>query len=127
MLDLNDSVVKLFFIDGGNGTWKCKNGVCLEGEISTFYRSNGGPYLFGIPLTNEIHLPQYPNTAIVPCERAMIAFDPERKIDAPPSNGPCYLLHIDSGVGQQLLLQRLNAVIQSLSVKLTQIHTLSQI
>ncbi|GER90874.1 hypothetical protein KDW_50360 [Dictyobacter vulcani] len=55
----------------------------FRGEISTFYRSNGGPYLFGIPLTNEIHLPQYPNTAIVPCERAMIAFDPERKIDAP--------------------------------------------
>ncbi|GCE30725.1 hypothetical protein KDA_62090 [Dictyobacter alpinus] len=127
MLDLNDLVVKLSFTNGGNGNWRCKNGVILLGEILTFYRNNGGPYLFGIPLANEIHLPQYPNTAIVPCERAIIAFDPDRKIDSPPANGPCYLLHIDSGVGQQLLLQRLNAVIQSLSAKLSQINSLSQI
>ncbi|WP_126556321.1 hypothetical protein [Dictyobacter kobayashii] len=127
MLDLNDPVVKLFFTDGGNGTWRCKNGVILLGANLTFYRCNGGPAIFGIPLTNEIRLPQYPNTAIVPCERAIIAFDPERKIDAPPINSPCYLLHIESGVGQQLLLQRSNALIQSLSTKLTQIHSLSQI
>lgn len=127
MLDLNDPVVRLFFTDGGNGTWKCKNGVILLGANLTFYRSNGGPSIFGLPLTNEIRLPQYPNTAIVPCERAIIAFDPERKIDAPPIHGPCYLLHIESGVGQQLLLQRSNALIHNLSAKLTQIHALSEI
>ncbi|GHO86270.1 N-acetylmuramoyl-L-alanine amidase [Dictyobacter formicarum] len=127
MLDLNDPVVRLFFTDGGNGTWKCKNGVMLQGAILIFYRSNGGPSIFGLPLANEIRLPQYPNTAIVPCERAIIAFDPERKIDAPPIHGPCYLLHIESGVGQQLLLQRSNALIHNLSAKLTQIHALSEI
>ncbi len=127
MLDLNDPIVSQYFIDGGNGTWKCKkNGVVLLGAILTFYRSNGGPALLGIPLSNELYLPQYPHTAIVPCERALIVYDPERKIDNPPLPGTCYLLHIDSGVGQELLLQHANPVIQNLTSKLNQIHTLSQ-
>jgi hypothetical protein len=104
MLNLDDPVVKRYFIDGGNGTWRCKNnGVILQDANLTFYRSKGGPALFGLPLSNEIYLSQYPNTAIVPCERVMLVFDPDRKIDHPPITGQCYLLHIDSGIGKQLL------------------------
>lgn len=106
MLDLNDPVVKMYFSDGGDGTWKCKNGVVLLGGNLTFYRSNGGPAILGLPLTNEIYPAQYAGTAIVICERVIMVYDPARKIDHPPIQGPCYLLHIDSGIGQELLFQR---------------------
>ncbi len=113
VLDLNNPLVKLYFRDGGNGTWKCTNGVVLLGANLTFYRSNGGPALFGLPLSNEIYLHEYPDTAIVPCERALIVYDPKRKIDNAPISGPCYLLHVDSGIGKTLLLQRSNAHVQN--------------
>jgi hypothetical protein len=71
--------------------------------------------------------PEYPNTAIVPCERALIVYDPGRRIDSAPMPGPCYLLHIDSGIGQRLILQKGNALIQNLTSKLTQINTLSKV
>lgn len=126
MLDLNDPVVQTYFADGGNGSWKCKkNGVILFGGNLTFYRSNNGLALFGLPLSNEIYLPQYPGTAIVPCERALIVYDPNRTIDNPPVDGPCYLLHIHGGIGQQLLLQQASTVIQALTQKIQQIHSLS--
>lgn len=126
MLDLTDPVVQTYFTDGGNGSWKCKkNGVILFGGNLAFYRSNGGPALFGLPLANEIYLPQYPGTAIVPCERALIVYDPGRKIDNPPIQGQCYLLHIDGGVGQQLLIQQASSTIQQLTEKIQQIHALS--
>ena len=128
MLDLTDDVVKMFFVDGGNGTWRCLNtGAILQGANLTFYRSFGGPGLLGLPLSNEVNLPQYAHTAIVPCERAVIIYDPERKIDNPPIAGPCYLMHIDSGPGQQLLLQNASPVLSTLNNRLQQIHTLSQL
>lgn len=106
MLELTDSVVQTYFTDGGNGSWKCKkNGVILFGGNLGFYRANNGLTLFGLPLSNEIYLPQYPGTAIVPCERVMIVWDPNKIIDNPPNSGPTYLLHIDGGIGQQLLMQ----------------------
>lgn len=103
VLDLNNPLVKMYFHDGGNGTWKCTNGVLLVGANLTFYRTYGGPAMFGLPLANEIYLHEYPNTAIVPCERALIVYDPGRKIDNAPMNGPCYLLHINSGIGQHMI------------------------
>jgi N-acetyl-anhydromuramyl-L-alanine amidase AmpD len=127
VLDLNDPLVSRYFKDGGNGTWKCTNGVVLLGANLTFYRSNGGPALFGLPVSNEIYPPEYPNTAIVPCERALIVYDPGRKIDSAPIPGPCYLLHIDSGIGQRLLLQKGNTTIQKLTSTLAQINTLSKV
>jgi hypothetical protein len=128
MLDLTDPVVARYFTDGGNGTWKCNNGVILLGGNLTFYRSNGGPALLGLPLANEIHLAQYPNTAIVPCERALIVYDPNRVIDHPPMDGPCYLLHINAGIGQQIvakaLTDPLNTQIAALQAQLKKIPSL---
>jgi len=126
MLDLNDPVVQMFFTDGGNGTWKCKkNGVILLGGNLNFYRSKGGPALFGLPLANEIYPSQYPGTAIVPCERVLIVYDPKRKIDNSSLSGPCYLLHLRGGIGEQLLMQNVNKTVQSLTDKINQIHSLS--
>ena len=98
----------------------------MGGNLS-FYRSHGGPGLFGLPVANEIYPAQYPGTAIVPCERVLIVYDPERKIDNPPVNGPVYLLHINGGIGQQLLMQQAGGTIQQLTDKIQQIHTLSAI
>lgn len=126
VLELTDPVVQMFFTDGGNGTWKCKqNGVILLGANLTFYRTHGGPALFGLPLSGEIYPAQYPNTAIVPCERALIVYDPDHKIDHPVIDGPCYLLHLEKGIGQQLLMQNANTTINALTNKINQIHTLS--
>ncbi|GCE12676.1 N-acetylmuramoyl-L-alanine amidase [Tengunoibacter tsumagoiensis] len=127
MLQLTDPSVQPFFSDGGNGAWKCKNGVVLLGANLTFYRTYGGPGLLGLPLSNEIYPPQHPNTAIVPCERAIIIYDPNRSVDNPPISGPCYLLHIDSGLGQQLLAQSTNTALQTYINKLNQINTLSKL
>lgn len=118
LLNLNDPVVKTFFTDAGHGAWRCRqNGVVLFGGNLQFYRSNGGPALLGLPLTNEIYLPQYQNTAIVMCERAIIVYDPGRKIDTPPTDSPCYLLHINGQLSQYLLQQYLH--INALSAKAT--------
>jgi N-acetyl-anhydromuramyl-L-alanine amidase AmpD len=127
MLELTDPQVAPFFSAGGDGSWLCNsNGVRLRGANLLFYRCYGGPRLFGIPLANEIYLPQYPNTAIVLCERAMLVYDPDRKIDTPMMSGQCYLLPITTVIGQQLLLQRSNSLIQSLTTKLNQIQMLSR-
>ncbi len=113
MLELTDALVAKYFKDGGNGTWKCVNGNVLQGANLTFYRSYGGPALFGLPLHNEFYPAQYSGTAIASCERGLITYDPSRKIDPCPMPGPCYLLHIDSGIGQQILLQNGLAVLQA--------------
>jgi N-acetylmuramoyl-L-alanine amidase len=138
----------IFFTDEGNNRWHCvpKN-VDLIGENLNFWRSNGG--LGGLPLTNEIYLTQYPGTAIVVCERWIQVYDPQRKIDNPPGAGVVYLLHLDSGIGQQMIAKALTDALQSqidtlkaqlavakaqpaptaqlatLQAKLQQIHTLS--
>jgi N-acetylmuramoyl-L-alanine amidase len=142
----------MFFTDSGNNRWHCgpKN-VDFIGENLNFWRSNNG--LGGLPLTNEIYLAQYPGTAIVVCERWIQVYDPiqngKRQIDNPPGAGVVYLLHLDSGVGQQMIAKALTDALQSqidtlkaqlavakapqaptaqlatLQAKLQQIHTLS--
>jgi len=127
VLDLSDPLVSRYFTDGGNGSWKCTNGVVLMGANLTFYRTYGGPALLGLPLSNEIYPPEYPKTAIVPCERVMIVYDPARLIDRSPMPGPCYLLHINSGIGQRMLLQSGNVTISKLTSTLAQINALSKV
>jgi N-acetyl-anhydromuramyl-L-alanine amidase AmpD len=126
VLDLNDPVVSRYFTDGGNGTWKCKkNGVVLLGRILIFYRSYGGPALLGLPLAGEDY--SQPDAAYVVCERAIIIYDPHRRYDNPPIEGPCYLIHIDGGLGKQILLQRDDNQTQTLTARLKQIHDISQL
>ncbi len=124
VLDLSDPLMAHYFEDLGNERWKCKpNGVILLGANREFYCRYGGVALFGLPLTNEIY-DALPNAAVVVCERAIICYEPARKNDNPPIAGPCYLLHLDSGIGQQLIAQplvkALQAQIQQLQQQLAQ-------
>jgi len=125
MLNLTDPTIAKYFEQGPTSTsWRCKsNGVVLQGANLTFFRTYGGIAMFGQPLTNEIYLAQYPNTAIVPCERVILCFDPNRKIDKPPIGGQVYLMHINNGIGQQMiakaLTDELNTQINNLNKELT--------
>jgi N-acetyl-anhydromuramyl-L-alanine amidase AmpD len=128
MLNLTDPVVKDYFVAGDNGTWRCKNnGVILQNANLTFYRTYGGPALLGLPLTNEYYPQAYPGTAIVPCERAILCYDPARKIDKPPIGGQVYLMHINNGIGQQIISQSpvndLNKQINNLKTQLSTANT----
>jgi hypothetical protein len=126
MLDLSDPVVSRYFSDGGNGAWKCKNnGVILHGGILTFYRSYGGPALLGLPTAGENY--SQAGAAYVVCERALIIYDPNRRYDNPPIEGPCYLIHLDSDLAKNILLQRDEDQVHALSQKMKQIHDLSQV
>lgn len=90
--------------------WHCtKTNVYIIGDNLDFYRRYEG--VFGLPLTNEIYLQQYPGTAIVCYERGVAAYDPKRKLDNPPGAGSVYLMHIDGGIGQQLIAKPLVAAL----------------
>jgi len=123
MLELTDPTVARYFHAGANGSWVCSNGVTLIGDNLKFYRSNNGLALLGLPLSNEIYPKNFPGTAIVPCERGIITYDPGRTIDNPLLTGHCYLLHIDKGPGLDLITSNatatLNNQIATLKVQVT--------
>lgn len=117
MLQLTDPMGRLF-TDSSNGNWICNaNKVRWGGDHLVFYRRHEG--VFGLPLTAEIRLAQYPQSSFVIYERAIACFDPGHKIDNPPGSGDVYLLHIDGGLGQQMvaksLLSALNTKIKTLT------------
>lgn len=118
MLQLSDPMGKYFTSNAAGDRWHCaKTGQDLAYALLNFYRQCNG--VFGLPITGELYLAQYPGTAIQVCERAIPVYDPDRKIDNPPGAGSCYLLHIDSGVGQQLIAKPLLVALQSQVVSLT--------
>jgi hypothetical protein len=105
MLELKD--LADWFVDGGNGAWKCKaNGVVLQGQILKFYRSNNGLVLFGLPVENERH--DIAGIIYTICERAIIVYDPKRVADSPPidKKSTCYTAHIESGAFLNRLWER---------------------
>lgn len=112
MLQLSDPIGKYFTANASGDRWHCtKTNQDIAYALLHFYRSYGG--VFGLPLTGEIYLQQYPKAAIQYMERAIVVFDPDRKIDNPPGAGDCYLLHIDSGIGQQAIAKPLLTAMQS--------------
>lgn len=111
MLQLSDPMGKYFTSNAAGDRWHCaKTGQDIAYALLNFYRQHNG--IFGLPITGEIYLAQYPGTAIEACERGIPVYDPERKFDNPPGAGDCYLLHIDSGVGQQLIAKPLLTSLQ---------------
>lgn len=119
MLQLSDPMGKYFIPNQAGDRWHCaKTGQDLAYALLAFYRQYGG--IFGLPISGEIYLQTYPNTAVQYCERALMAYDPGRKIDSPDGAGDCYLLHLDKGIGQQAVAKPLLAALQS------QIDTLVQ-
>ena len=114
MLSLTDPMGQ-HFVDAGNNRWHSKtSNVDLAYSHLDFYRKYEG--IFGVPLTNEIHLAQIAGTAIVVYERAIAIYDPlingKRRYDNPPGAGDVYLMHIDSGIGQQIVAKPLLVELQ---------------
>jgi hypothetical protein len=117
MLELTDPMGRLFS-DSTNSCWVCNaNKIRIGGDHLVFFRKHEG--IFGLPLTSEIRLAQYPQATFVVYERVIAVFDPEHKIDNPPGSGDVYLIHIDGGIGQQMvakpLVTALNAQIKQLT------------
>jgi hypothetical protein len=125
MLDITDPLIAHYFSQIAPDRWRCKtNGVDLIGANLIFYRTYGGVAVFGLPLYNEVYPSQFPGVALAICERGIIAYDPKRTMDNAPISGPCYLVHLDSGLGQQIvahpLVQPLQGQISSLQSQLAQ-------
>lgn len=125
MLQLTDPMGKYFTSNQAGDRWHCaKTNVDIAYALLHFYRSNNG--IFGLPLTSEIYLQQYPQTAIQYCERAIMVYDGKHIIDNPNGSGDCYLLHIDSGIGQQAIAKPLLTTLQAQIDTLTkQVATLT--
>ena len=112
MLQLTDPMGKYFTSNTAGDRWHCtKTNVDIAYALLHFYRSNNG--IFGLPKTGEIYLQDYPGTAVQWFERALLAFDPQRKIDNPPGAGDCYLLHLDGGIGQEAIAKPLTDALQA--------------
>ena len=111
MLTLADPMGQ-FFADLGGSRWHCKDtSVDLSFGHLEYYRRYEG--IFGLPLTNELYLSQLPGTAIVVYERAIAIYDPDHKVDNQPGAGSVYLMHINSGVGQQIVAKPLLVELQA--------------
>lgn len=113
MLQLSDPIGTMF-TDAGGGGWHCpsKNTNLGYGHLA-FFRQHEG--IFGLPLINETHLSVFPDAqnTIMIYERAIAIYDPTRKFDNPPVAGDVYLVHIDSGLGQQIIAKPLLASLQA--------------
>ncbi len=118
-LSLGSPEVAKYFVDGGGGKLKRKdNGLMMGSGISTYYLASGGPGVLRLNTTNELQVRDnaghiIEDVAYVITEACIIIYDPNRKVDNPPTKEPCYLMHIDSGPGQQLVAQALVKPLQS--------------
>lgn len=119
MLQPTDPMGKFFEVKSDT-CWHCtETAVDLAFDHLTFYRRYEG--IFGLPLTGEIYLSSLKGTAIVVYERAIAIYDPApRKAthEAPPGASSTYLLHIDSGIGQQLIAKPLIMELDAHIIKL---------
>lgn len=113
LLQLTDPMGK-YFVQIASTRWHCPqtNNDIAYAHLD-FYRQYQG--ILGLPRTGEIYLAQFPGTAIQVYERGIAAYDPDDKIpnEKPPGSGNVYLLHIDSGVGQQIIAKPLLAELQN--------------
>lgn len=119
MLQLSDPIGKYFTSNQAGDRWHCeKTGQDIAYALLSFYRQYNG--VFGLPISGEIYLQAYPGTAVQYFERALVAYDPQHKIDTVPGATDCYLLHLDTGIGQQAVAKPLLSALQ------TQVDTLTK-
>jgi len=118
IIDLTNSTVASHFVTQ-DGQWHCKDtGFNIKGEILTFYQKFGGDALcgltyLGLPLSNETIVPGKSGVVYQRYERGVLAFDPGHIIDSPPGAGRVFLLHIDSGPGQDPRIEALQTLLKS--------------
>jgi hypothetical protein len=126
-IDINTPGVSDYF-EGSGDIWKCKrNGFLVGHGILGFYQKFGGNGLcglthLGLPTTNETVVLNKAGTTIGVVyqrfERGTLAYDPRHQVDAPPYAGDVYLLHIDSGIGQDPRIAKLQAQLADLQKQL---------
>lgn len=102
-IDLDQSVVANYFTSAGETSWRCKQtGFIVHDGILKFYRSFGNSALcgltyLGLPTSNEQYPhPEYTGIVEQEFERARVRYDPQHKLDRPPSAGDVYLMHLHS-------------------------------
>lgn len=118
MLQLTDPMGK-YFAQVASTRWHCpQTNNDIAYAILDFYRKYEG--ILGLPRTGEIYLAQFPGTALQVFERGIAAYDPDDKIpnEKPPGSDATYLLHIDSGTGQQIIAKPLLVELQGQVAKL---------
>src|SRR5712672_54628 len=131
-IDLTNGAVANFF-KGDSKTWTCiQTSFTLHGEILAFYQGFGGNSLcglthLGLPLSNEIPVPNHPGVVNQEFERGAVRFDPDHVIDNPPGAGRVYKIHFDQDP-RVTTLQGEIAKLQALPIvaNLTQIQTVGQ-
>jgi hypothetical protein len=124
VIDLNTPGVGNYFTLVNGDQWQCKqNGKIIHGAILAEYRRYGnaglaGLTFLGLPLSNEIAIPDH-----VPCvkqyfERGVLVYDPSpHKLDNPPGAGDVYSAHLYNGLGQDPLIPTLQAQIDQLKAQ----------
>lgn len=86
------------------------NADLVAGHLAYWLKYGG---IFRLPLLNEFRLAQWPNVAFQCYESAIVAYDPHRQLDNPPTSEDCYLVHLDSGTGQAIVAKPLLVALQS--------------
>lgn len=134
MIDLTISAVAQYF-ESDNGNWKCKQtGFSIHGGILQFYQYFGGNDLcglthLGLPLSNEIAFVQDKPMVKQYFERGVVAYDPQRLEDDPPSAGDVYLMHVHEQQfdQQQTLIAQLQQQLTALQKQLAQPDAVSAV
>ncbi len=118
MATLQTPHIARYFEDAGNGRIKRRDKNIVMGQgFTTFFLKYGG--IFRLPITPEIGVKDHPGVVFMVTEAAIMIYDPDRKLDTAPTEGPCYLMHTDSGPGQRLIAQALLAPLEEEVAKLT--------
>lgn len=88
---------------------KSKNADLVLGHLAYWLQHDG---IFRLPLISEFRVTQWPQVAFQIYEGAIVAYDPQRQLDHPPTNDACYLVHLDGGPGQSMIAKPLIAALQ---------------
>ncbi len=122
MLQPTDPYAQQFFSNFSDQRWHCKQtNFDVAFSILAFYRSLNGA--LRLPISPEFVIVQ--GVTAQAFEGGIVAYDPSRKLDNPPYAGDCYLVHINTGPGQQIiaraLVDPLNKQIAALQEQLKQL------
>ena len=123
-IDLTNGAIASHFSGTDNTMWTCKdNGFIVGHAILDFYRSFGGTALcgltyLGLPTSNEQGV-GHPGVVYQRFERGILAYDAQKILDNPPGSGSVYLMHIDSGIGQDPRIAQLQSQITDLQSQIT--------
>jgi hypothetical protein len=89
----------------------CKqtNADLVLGHLSYWLQHDG---IFRLPLISEFRVATWPAVSFQVYEGAIVAYDPQRQLDHPPTSDACYLVHLDGGPGQAMVAKPLLTALQ---------------